>query len=203
MHIKQLVVLLLLSLASATHAQEISFKDTIAAYNSHRIQVNKAGMQVLGGWGLLNVAAGGVCALTAQNDEWKYFNEMNVLWGAVNAGIAAFGLAGVRKELNTRLTSGQAYQRYVSNKRTYLINIGLDVVYIGGGVALNEYARGKSVSDHDLYAGFGKSVAIQGIFLLLFDNMMFAAHQRYNSRWFTIMNELRFTGNSIGFSHTF
>ncbi len=198
-----LFMAVLLSLSPVDcHAQELSFKDTIAAYNSYRIKTNKTGMKVLGGWGLVNIAAGGVGYFTSADDQWKYFHEMNALWGAVNTGIAALGLHGVRKEVAAQLNYRQSYGHYLADKRLYLINAGLDVLYIGAGVALNEYGN-STKHDAVIYNGFGKSIAIQGVFLLLFDNVMFAAHQRYNSRWFRLMNEIRFSGNSVGLVHTF
>lgn len=196
------MLVLLCVAAGAARGQALSFKDTVATYNSERISVNRTGMKVLGGWGLVSIAAGGVGYFTARDDEWKYFHGMNVLWGAVNTGIAAFGLAGVRKEMAAKLNYQQAYDRYRSNKRLYLINAGLDVLYIGTGIALNEYGN-SAKNDAAMFKGFGKSIAIQGIVLLLFDNVMYAAHQRSNSKWFTLMSEIRFTGNSVGFIHTF
>ena len=158
-------------------------------------------MKVLGSWGLISVAGGTIGYFTAKQDEWKYFHEMNVLWGVVNTGIAAMGLAGVHKEMAASMNYKQSYDRYLANKKLYLINAGLDVLYIGTGVALNEYGQ-KAKNSQAIYTGFGKSIAIQGIFLLLFDDVMFAAHQRYNSKWYILMSDLRFTGNSIGFIHT-
>ena len=51
--------------------------------------------------------------------------------------------------------------------------------------------------------GFGKSFVLQGVFLLLFDNTMFALHNHYNSRWLQALQEVQFTGKGIGFVHTF
>lgn len=184
------------------YAQQLSFKDTIAAYNTYRVNTNRTGMKVLGGWGLVNIAAGTAGYFTAPENEWKYFHEMNAIWGVVNTGIAALGLYGVRKEANGKLSFKQSYGHYLADKRLYLINAGLDVVYIGAGIALNEYGR-DAKHDADIYSGFGKSVAVQGVFLLLFDNIMYAAHQRYNTRWLRIMSEIRFSGTSLGFIHTF
>jgi len=127
---------------------------------------------------------------------------MNFLWGVVNTGIAAMGIAGVRKETTARLNYEESYNRYLATKKLYLINAGLDVLYIGAGVGLYEYSQ-SAKNNQALYSGFGKSIAIQGVFLLLFDNCMIAAHLRYNSRWYVIMNELRISNSGIGISHNF
>ncbi len=159
-------------------------------------------MKVLAGMGIASMAAGGAGYFAAQQEEWRYFHEMNVMWGAVNTGIALFGMAGVKKEMTAKYNYKQAYEKYTSNKKLYLINAGLDILYIAGGVGLNEYGRSAG-RDKPIFQGFGKSVAIQGIALLLFDNVMFAAHHRNNSKWYILMSDLRFMGNGVGFVHTF
>jgi hypothetical protein len=184
------------------YAQGISFKDTIAAYNLHKIKINKTGMIVLGSWGLANIAGGGIGYFTTSHEETKYFSEMNAAWGVVNTCIAGFGLAAARRDMAAKLNYEESYHSYVANKRLFLINAGLDVVYIGTGVGLALYGQ-HAGKDQYLYTGFGKSVIIQGIFLLLFDNVMISAHQLDNSKWFRIMNEIRFTNSGVGFSHNF
>jgi len=200
--VKILFFLSLCCYAPLSQAQEVSFKDSLAAYNLHRISITRTGMKVLGSWGIVNIAGGAVTYFTTTQDEWKYFSEMNVLWGAVNTGIAAMSLAGIRREMAIKMDYQQSYGRYRANKKLYLINAGLDVIYIGAGIGLTAYAQNTN-KDQPIYSGFGKSIAVQGIFLLLFDNIMFSANQLDNSKWFRLMNEIRFTGNSVGFNHSF
>jgi hypothetical protein len=180
-----------------SQAQEISFKDSLAAYNLHRIHITKTGMEVLGSWGIVSITGGAAGYFTAKQDELKYFSEMNVLWGVVNTGIAAVSLAGVKREMAAKMEFQQSYGRYLSNKRLYLINAGLDVLYIGAGIGLTAYGQNQK-KDPAIYTGFGKSITVQGIFLLLFDNIMFSANQLDNSKWFRLMNEIRFSGKSVG-----
>jgi len=200
--VKILFFLSLCCYAPLSQAQEVSFKDSLAAYNLHRISITRTGMKVLGSWGIVNIAGGAVTYFTTTQDEWKYFSEMNVVWGAVNTGIAAMSLAGIRREMAIKMDYQQSYGRYRANNKLYLINAGLDVIYIGAGIGLTAYAQNTN-KDQPIYSGFGKSIAVQGIFLLLFDNIMFSANQLDNSKWFRLMNEIRFTGNSVGFNHSF
>ncbi len=165
------------------------------------MKINKTGMQVLGAWGIANIAEGGIGYFTAKQDEWKYFHEMNGLWGVVNTGIAMVSLKAARKESKQKLTFQEAYARYHGNKKLYLINCGLDVVYIGAGVGLVKYSE-STKNNPALFSGFGKSIALQGAFLLLFDNVMYTTHARYNSLWFRIMNEIHVSGNGVGVIHT-
>ena len=81
-----------------------------------------------------------------------------------------------------------------------MINGGLDFVYIGTGLYLNN--RGNK-RDDDKLKGYGSSVIMQGIFLLIFDGTMYKI-QRTNGnklRNFLEKNPIIFTGNSIGIIH--
>jgi len=195
-------LVVLFFLPHGSHAQVLSFSDTITAYNKARMKINKTGMTVLGAWGIANIAEGSIGYFTAKRDEWKYFQEMNALWGVVNTSIAAVSLAAARKERTEQLTFQQAYAHYHANKKIYLINSGLDIVYLGAGIGLVKYSE-KTKNNPALFSGFGKSVAIQGAFLLLFDNIMYSSHAHYSPLWFRIMNEVRVSGNGAGIIHTF
>ena len=144
-------------------AQELNFRDTVKAYNKHRILTNASGALVLGGWGIANVAAGSAGYFAAKQDQWKYFHEMNAAWGLVNTGFAAYGS-------------------------------------IGAG--LTSYAQNNS-AHAAMYKGFGRSIVVQGVALLAYDNFMFAAHQKYNHRWLQIIDEVRYTGYGFTFNHRF
>jgi hypothetical protein len=59
---------------------------------------------------------------------------------------------------------------------------------------MTEFGR-TSVKHKDMLTGFGRSVAIQGVFLLLFDNVMYASHMRRNSKWRQLLDEIQITGS--------
>ncbi len=199
---RYIIIVIFFLLPHGSHAQVISFGDTITRYNKARIKINKTGMRVLGAWGIANIAEGTVGYFTAKQDEWKYFHGMNALWGIVNTGIAAASLSATRKETKQILTFQEAYARYHANKKIYLINCGLDILYVGAGVGLVKYSE-STKNNSALFSGFGRSVALQGAFLLLFDNVMYTSHARYNPLWFRIMNEIHVSGTGAGIIHTF
>ncbi len=180
------------------NAQEISFKDTVRAYDHARITTNAQGMVVLGGWGIANVAAGSIGYFAAQNDGWKHFHEMNLAWGAVNTGLAAVGYWSARRQARQKPDASRAYHLYLRDKRTFLIGVGLDAAYLAAGAILVNQAN-SDPAHADQYRGYGRSIVVQGLFLLAFDNIMLASHIKYNSRWAVILNEMRFTGNGISF----
>jgi len=79
-----------------------------------------------------------------------------------------------------------------------LVDLGL----IAGGLGMSSYGS-SAKGNGAVYSGFGKSIALQGVFFLLFNNLMLAEHQSYSGRWYRLMDELRVTNNGIGFSHSF
>jgi hypothetical protein len=162
-------------------------------------------MKVLGSWGLANIAAGSISYFTTNQSETKYFSEMNMAWGIVNTGISTLSLLNIRREMAANLGYEGSYRSYKANKRLYLINAGLDVLYISAGVGLSAYSQNSKLKNADqaMYSGFGKSIVIQGVLLLLFDNFMFSAHQLDNSKWYRIMDEIRFTNKTVGFNYNF
>ncbi len=194
-----LVLLLLLASIGRITAQEISFNDTIKKYDKERMLLNARGMRVLEGWGAANIAAGGSGYFLAKSDEWKYFHAMNFTWGVVNTSIAMIGFRGVRRQAAAKFNPQDAYKNYVVTRKIYLVNIGLDAVYIAGGAGLMQYGK-KDKANPALEKGFGESILMQGVFLLVFDNIMFAGHQQYHSRWMQLLNEMKFTGNGISYN---
>ena len=158
-------------------------------------------MKVLGLWGIASMADGGVGYFTAKQDEWKYFHEMNAVWGVVNTGVAVFGLQNSRKEMTERINYDQAYDRFKATKKLYLINAGLDVLYMATGLVLTKSAE-NSKNNQTILNGFGKSIVLQGAFLFVFDNFMYTSHAKYSSKWYQLMNEITLGGNGIGIRHT-
>ena len=174
----------------------ITDTSTFSLLNARRIHTDMTGMRVLAGWGLLN-AAGGIAGIaTAMDDEWKHFHQMNAAWGIINLSIAGLGYLGARRELKKQYSPAQALHRYEATKRLYLLNAGLDGLYIATGAVLTEYAR--RAGDADLYRGFGKSLILQGAGLLLFDVTMFTAHHHRDKGWYRALQGVCMTGDGIG-----
>jgi hypothetical protein len=194
---KHLLLLLLIILSFSAYAQILKMeKLSFDSLNHTRIKTNKVGMLHLGGWAALNTISGVTGYVVANEEEWRAFHGMNAIWGTTNLLIAFAGYSGTRKELSTQLTCDNMLQRYESNNRLYLLNAGLDIVYIGTGTLLNAYDD--RFNDPATWRGFGKSIMLQGAFLFLFDGTMYYMHQRQNKKWYRLMQGVCFTGN--GFS---
>ncbi len=95
-------------------------------------------------------AGAGIIGLWASSDDaQKGFWGMSGAWGVINAGIALAGLLGPEPALGDL-------------KTILLVNGGLDVLYIAGGIYL-------LTRPEAMWRGSGVAVIVQGTFLLVFD----------------------------------
>ena len=101
---------------------------------------------------------------------------MNALWNTVNLALAGFGLAGaLRAEPSPDLFTAIDAQHRL--EKTLLFNAGLDVGYVMAGLYLNELARRKP-DQSDRLEGYGRSLVLQGGFLLSFDLVTYLVQRR-------------------------
>jgi len=133
-------------------------------------QINTSGMYVLGGWAVANIA-GGAIGWANSNGSAKYFHQMNVFWNTINLGIAGFALYSNLNTGISLLSADEMLAKHVKTENLYLINAGLDVVYIGTGFLLKHLSN-KNLNKQDLLEGYGNSVILQGGFLMAFDLIM-------------------------------
>ena len=180
---------LFLSLSLISLAQDFN----TLKFNQSQSKITKNGMWVLGGWGAANIVGSGIGAFTTTG-ETQAFHQMNVGWGIVNTGLAALSLAG-NKKAPTNLSEVETVKQLEATKRIFLVNAALDVAYMATGAYMIEKA--KSVDERkrsDQLSGFGKSFILQGAGLMIFDIVMFAAHNKNGKR--NLYNNL--TGLSVG-----
>ncbi len=129
-------------------------------------------------WGILSIIIGSALQLNSQ-PFWKQFGIQSLLWGAIDAALALFGLNGANKkeeryalcELNTTEQQKDARSFY----RILLINTGLDIGYVAIGVWLMQH-----FSTRPNLRGMGLGILIQGLWLFLFDGFV---SQEVRSQW--------------------
>jgi hypothetical protein len=140
-------------------------------FNQTRLDYNRSGMLILGSWAIGNMVWGGMGA-SQTTGEVKAFHQMNVYWNAVNLAIAGFGYYQAIQEVpGTDFWATMEAQQSIEN--ILLVNAALDVAYMAGGLYLKE--RGLRIENSRL-VGFGKSVILQGAFLMTFDAIMYGFH---------------------------
>jgi len=162
------------------------------------MQTNKTGMFVLGTWAVANIATGGIGWSGAQGSQ-KYFHQMNVMWNAVNLGIAGAAFYSFSLSDPLTMSAGEMLRDHVRKENLYLINAGLDVLYIGGGL----YMRRLASDGHrraDMLRGYGTSVILQGGFLMAFDLAMYLIQRQHRLNYDPDMFALQLglTGDGLG-----
>lgn len=185
-----LFALIILPAQNLLHAQNSQYSTEFALKKS--ISTQKTGMVALGSWAVLNIFSGAIGYYNSTNDE-RYFHQMNAAWNLVNLGIAGIGYRGA-SNLDTNLSFDNALDKMQSFERTLLINSGLDVVYIGTGAWLWKRGINKSSSRQ---TGYGRSIVLQGSFLLLFDVTLYLVHNKHTQNLVQITDQLSFTGNGF------
>ena len=166
-------IVALLVVFSAT--AQAGFNDSIAL---RRNRLKQGAMVVLGSFAAANIASGFVAANNTSG-EAKYFWHMNAYWNCINLGIAGLGYVAIQNGFGKQYTLAGNYKQQKTIERLYLINAGLDVVYITGGLLLVNKGNNEAEPDRqDQYKGYGKSIAAQGAFLLLMDGVLAALHHK-------------------------
>ncbi|GAB4016666.1 DUF6992 family protein [Spirosoma koreense] len=169
-----------LLLGNPVLAQRTVPSPELRAFSEQRIRHQKTLGLALGGYALANIAIGTVAA-GQTTGETKYFHRMNVYWNLVNLGIAGIGLLGSRGQTADVETLADAVRKHENMKQLLLINAGLDVAYVLGGAYLQE--RANSHPDKaDQLRGYGKSIMVQGGFLLAFDLVNYFVFKKRGDR---------------------
>ena len=168
-----LTLLFVLFSISLVFSQEIGAIDFYTKSN----QINTSGMYVLGGWAVANIA-GGAIGWANSTGSTKYFHQMNLFWNTVNLGIAGFALYNSFNTDISMLSPDEMLAKHVKTENLYLINAGLDVVYIGTGFLLKHLSV-SNIKRQDLLKGYGNSIILQGGFLMIFDLIMWGVQRNH------------------------
>ena len=190
----------------AQQKDSIALSDVeLAKYNKERILMTRNSMYVLTGWSAVNIITSSIGWSKGKGSN-QYFRQGNVLWNMVNLAIAIPSLITTKHNLNRTYNATQTSKYQRGAEVTYLVNLGLDLGYIVGGVALCDYSQRnplkKGVNRMD---GFGQSLLMQGGFLLFFDAVMYSFHKTHSQKLnpSKYKGDLAFTGNGFAYSYHF
>lgn len=151
---------------------------TPEVFNAKRTALNQRGMVVLGTWAAGNIGLSGARYFATEGRE-KYFHQMNVGWGVINLALAGSALLATRHPNLTPNDRASTVRSQLRTEKLYLLNAGLDVAYVTAGFYLKERARSRAGENKSRLTGYGQSLLLQGGFLLAFDGLMYAAHQKH------------------------
>lgn len=197
--LKPFFVTLLLFAAISVSAQYTNYTD----FYQQSMKTNNTGMFVLGGWAIANIATGGI-GWAKNSGSLKYFNQMNLFWNTVNLSIAGFALYSNYQQEILKLSEEGMLQNHLKVENLYLINGGLDVVYIGTGFLLKHLSTKNEKRKHLLH-GYGNSIILQGAFLFVFDLVMWGIQRNHRLEFLNnlepVLTSAEFT--EIGFKLCF
>lgn len=141
--------------------------DPVAEANLERLNLQKTGMITLGSWAIGNIAISGIKMNSTSGSQFR-FHQMNVFWNVVNLGIAAGGYYGAASANPEDFTAMETLKEYHTFNKILLLNAGLDVGYLLGGLYLKERSKNSS-KRQNMFKGYGQSIMLQGAFLFVFD----------------------------------
>lgn len=187
------------------HFKEYMPSQEMATFNQRQNLINRRGLFTLTGWGGANVIYGAIAA-PLTHGEARYFHASNAIWGAINVMIAAPGVAGTySKKRDDNITFGKTLLRQHGQEKLYLINGALDFAYVGAGAAMWGFSdRVSKQGTREAVSGIGKSVLMQGAFLLLFDWSMYIVHSQHAFKKLNhYTSGLVYTGTGVSYSLQF
>lgn len=161
-------------LSYSLQAQE-SDSALVKDYLFYRDNISLKGMSVLRYWGASNLVVGGIGAFTTEGNV-QYFSQMNMVWGGVDLLMGILGSATYRTKVN-RYEVDYLKLEQKKIERNFLINVGLDAVYIGAGAYMLNYSNREGVQKERV-EGYAFSVMLQGAFLLVMDATLYHLHKR-------------------------
>jgi len=170
-------------------------------FNIERLQINKRGMQVLGTLAIGNIILSPILANRSTGSQ-KYFHQMNGYWNGVNLLIAGFGYYSAVATNPEGLSLVHAFTEQSNIEKLLLLNTGLDVGYVLGGLYLLERSK-NSVKRSDQHNGFGKSIMLQGGFLFIFDFTFYLVHQTHSKELLALLSKVSLSANGASLTWTF
>lgn len=165
-------------------------------FNQARLERQRISMMVLGGWAVGNIAVGASLYGSRQGED-RYFHLMNMGWGIVNLGLATAGYISAVKTDPASFDMYQSVQAQHSLQKIFLLNAGLDVGYMLGGLYLMERSK-RTEKKPERLKGFGKSIILQGAFLFAFDLGAYFVQAGNNSKLEPLLSSLYFDGQQVG-----
>jgi hypothetical protein len=108
--------------------------------------------------------------------DYQDFGIMTAGWGLINASIGYFANRNAPRFGPATHRPIDPYLHELQFNRIVAVNVGLDVGYIAGGLAMQQWGRTSQVRQ------FGTAVALQGAFLLVFDAYLLSQSTRFVKR---------------------
>ncbi|MFD2721328.1 DUF6992 family protein [Hymenobacter monticola] len=160
----------------------------LAALDHAREMLLGRALAVLAAWALLNLLVSGTFVKQADRRFAPYyFHGMNVGWGLVNTVLACWGILHLRFTSPPSLRLAELVAAQLHNENLFMLNTGLDVAYVMTGFYLRALAATPGRADASRLDGFGRSLWVQGGFLLVFDAAVWGLLHGQGRAWIPLL----------------
>lgn len=184
------ILLLIFSLFAIPNLAQQTFEWEETAIK--RYKTNKKGMLVLGTWATLNIIGGTIVSFQTTGTE-HYFYQMNAGWNAINLAIA---LPTFLKSYKTPKSFSDNLREQQLIEKILLLNVGLDVAYMVGGLYLNQLSL--SEPNGEMLKGYGNSILLQGGFLFVFDIGLYIFTNKNSAQIYKFTDKLSLSDSGVG-----
>lgn len=165
-------------------------------FNKQRNDIDKKLMLTLTTWSSANIIASSIGWASAGNEEAKYFHQMNVMWSAINIGLALPGYFKARNS-NSEISLGNTFRKQSETEQAFLFNTGLDIAYVTTGFLLKSEGK-HNIPKQAQFNGFGNGLLLQGGFLFLFDLSAYIIHRHHATLLNPTLDRLTMSSSGIG-----
>ena len=172
------------------------FAQIPADFNKQRNDIDKKLMLTLTTWSSANIIASSIGWASAGNGEAKYFHQMNVMWSAINIGLALPGYFKARNS-NSQISLGNTLRKQSETEQAFLFNTGLDIAYVTAGFLLKSEGK-HNIPKQAQFNGFGNGLLLQGGFLFLFDLSAYIIHRHHATLLNPTLERLTMSSSGIG-----
>jgi len=175
---------------------KVLWGQTFTDFSKQKNDLDKKLMLTLTSWSAANVLTSGIGWATTEKGEANYFHQMNVIWGAINIGLALPGYFKAKNAIpNTTLSANLRQQ--MQTEQVFLFNTGLDIAYVMAGFLLKSEGKHKA-NKQAQFNGFGNGLLLQGGFLFLFDLSAYLIHHRHGAELNPMIDRLSINPSGFG-----
>ena len=175
---------------------KVLWGQTFTDFSKQKNDLDKKLMLTLTSWSAANVLTSGIGWATTEKGEANYFHQMNVIWGAINIGLALPGYFKAKNAIpNTTLSANLRQQ--MQTEQVFLFNTGLDIAYVTAGFLLKSEGKHKA-NKQAQFNGFGNGLLLQGGFLFLFDLSAYIIHRHHGTLLNPTLERLTMSSSGIG-----
>lgn len=193
---QKIILSLLFLLLTATLFAQIDGSNLLTI-NQNRLEINRIHAYILGAWALTNLTIGGYLTYVLYNGEPESFHHMNASWGLVNLGVAWVMLYNVNHTDSNTYDLAMTIHKHFQAQKLMMLNLGLDVSYTLAGVLLREHSK-TNVKFSYMLKGFGRSLMLQGLFLLALDTTFYILYSSQNADLYRLLSTTSSITNSVG-----